>query len=82
MDKTILDKEHINSHTNSEKTYQIQTNKHLMISSLIRYNSEENSYILDLTKKDAELLEISEQDYNNALDIVSKLNNNIHNSLK
>ena len=55
--------------------YKIQTDKSVMLNNLIRYQSDK--YILDLSLDDAKMLGITELMYNQVLEHVNQLNNNL-----
>lgn len=55
--------------------YKIQTDKSVMLNNLILYQS--GKYILDLSLDDAKMLGITELMYNQVLEHVNQLNNNL-----
>lgn len=57
-----------------ETLHTIQTDKQIMLYSMIRYNSENKKYELDLSFHDAKSLGISKEAYDEAIILVTKMN--------
>ena len=52
-----------------------QIDKRNMLYSLIRWDKQSQNYILDLSTKDAEILGINQDDVQQAIELVDRLNN-------
>lgn len=59
---------------NNEDIYRIQTDKNVMINSLIRYDSVNKKYVLDISTQDADRIGITSEMYENAQKRVEKMN--------
>lgn len=57
-----------------ETLYSLQVDKQIMLSSMIRYNSSDGKYFLDLSLKDAESLDISKESYDEIQRLIAKMN--------
>lgn len=73
---TNLGKDSVNAVVNPsvETLYSLQTDKQIMLFSMIRYNLNNAKYVLDLSLNDAKLLGISKEAYDDATNLVSKMN--------
>ena len=59
---------------NNEDIYRIQTDKNSMINSLIRYDSVNKKYVLDLSAQDADRISITSEMYEDAQKRVEQMN--------
>lgn len=59
---------------NMESLHTLQTDKQIMLSSMIRYNSDNGKFVLDLSFYDAKSLGISEESYNKTIELVTQMN--------
>ncbi len=66
--------EKVSIEPDKEALYLYQTNKDMILYSLIRYDYEENKYILDVTEKDIEKLGISIATYEDEKKRVEQMN--------
>lgn len=60
-----------------ERLHSLQVDKQIMLFSMIRYDSGKKIYLLDLSLKEAEFLDISKEDYDEINSLVSKMNEHI-----
>ena len=70
----LLPDEKVSFESNKEALYLYQTNKNMILYSLIRYDAKACKYILDATEKDIEKLGISNEAYEDGKKRVEQMN--------
>lgn len=58
--------------------YHVQSDAHLILHSLIRYDDASGTFFLDLSREDAALLGLPEDAYNQAVRMADKMNEEHH----
>ncbi|RNC66051.1 hypothetical protein [Proteiniphilum sp. X52] len=72
--ETIVPDERVSIESDNEALYRYQTNKEIILHSLIQYDENKQIYFLDASEKDIEKLGISSEAYQDGLLRVEQLN--------